>query len=113
METRLRMILVLGGLPRPCIQAELRDAGGEFLARPDLLYPEARLAIEYDVANHRNRLVADNRRQNRLQRAGYSTLPYTAPDVSERPHAVLAEVAAELTRLTVQPGACSREGRAR
>jgi very-short-patch-repair endonuclease len=99
METRLRMILVLGGLPRPRVQVELRDASGGFLARPDLLYPEARLAIEYDGSNHRNRLVADNRRQNRLQRAGYSMLRYTGPDVSDRPQAVVAEVAAELARL--------------
>jgi hypothetical protein len=72
------------------------------LVRPDLLYPEARLAIEYDGANHRNRLVADNRRQNPLQRAGYSMLRFTAPDVSDRPHAVLADVSAELTRLTAE-----------
>jgi len=100
METRLRMILVLGGLPRPRVQVELRDAAGGFLARPDLLYPEARLAIEYDGSNHRNRLVADNRRQNRLQRAGYSMLRYTGPDVFDRPQAVLAEVRTELVRLS-------------
>ena len=96
METRLRMILVLGGLPRPAVQVELRDGTGRFLARPDLLYPGARLAIEYDGSNHRDRLVADNRRQNRLQRAGYTLLRYTAPDVFDRPGAVLAEVRGEL-----------------
>jgi very-short-patch-repair endonuclease len=96
METRLRMLLVLGGLPRPRVQVELRDAAGRFLARPDLLYPQARLAIEYDGSNHRSRLVADNRRQNRLQRAGYRLLRYTGPDVFDRPDAILAEVRAEL-----------------
>lgn len=39
MESRLRMVLVLGGLPRPEVQVELHDAGGRFLGRPDLLYP--------------------------------------------------------------------------
>jgi hypothetical protein len=96
METRLRMILVLGGLPRPCVQFELYDATGRLLAVPDLCYPEVKLAIEYDGANHRDRLVADNRRQNGMQRAGYSLLRYTAPDVFHRPQTVLAEVRSEL-----------------
>jgi Protein of unknown function (DUF559) len=96
MESRLRMILVLGGLPRPQVQVELHDARGRFLARPDLLYPRARLAIEYDGENHRDRLVADNRRQNKLQRAGYTLLRYTASDVYGRPSAILEEVRAQL-----------------
>jgi hypothetical protein len=96
MESRLRMVLVLGGLPRPEVQVELHDAGGRFIGRPDLLYPRTRLAIEYDGENHRDRLVADNRRQNRLQRAGYTLLRYTAPDVYGRADAILAEVRAQL-----------------
>jgi hypothetical protein len=96
MESRLRMVLVLGGLPRPQVQVELHDARGRFLGRPDLFYPRARLAIEYDGENHRDRLVADNRRQNRLQRAGYTLLRYTAPDMYGRPGAILEEVRAGL-----------------
>jgi len=97
MESRLRMILVLGGLPRPEVQLELRNTDGSFLARPDLLYQAARLAIEYDGATHRDNLVADNRRQNRLQRAGYRLLRYTSPDVYNRPDEVLEEVRMQLT----------------
>jgi very-short-patch-repair endonuclease len=37
------------------------------------------VGIEYDGENHRDRLVADNRRQNGLQRAGYTLLCYTRP----------------------------------
>jgi hypothetical protein len=96
MESRLRMVLVLGGLPRPQVQVELHDAGGRLLGRPDLLYLRARLAIEYDGDNHRERLVTDNRRQNRLQRAGYTLLRYTAPDVYGRSGAILDEVRAQL-----------------
>jgi Protein of unknown function (DUF559) len=98
MESRLRMILVLGGLPRPLVQVDLNDAAGRFLGRPDLLYPTARLAIEYDGDNHRERLVPDNRRQNRLVRAGYALLRYTAPDVFGRSAAVLDEVRGHLRR---------------
>ena len=96
MESRLRMILVLGGLPRPQVQVDLHDASGRFLARPDLVYPRARLAIEYDGENHRDRLAADNRRQNGLQRAGYTLLRYTASDVFGRAAAILDEVRGQL-----------------
>src|SRR5438067_13649072 len=64
METRLRMLLVLAGLPRPAAQVSLQDARGRFLGRPDLYCPGARLGIEYDGATHRESLAADNRRQN-------------------------------------------------
>ena len=96
MESRLRLILVLGGLPRPQVQAELRDRRGGFIGRPDLLYPHARLAIEYDGAAHRDSLVADNRRQNRLQNAGYVLLRYTGPDVYHRSESILEEVRTQL-----------------
>src|SRR5215472_7570611 len=66
METRLRMLLMTSGLPKPLVQMALTDEAGLFIARPDLYYPERRLAIEYDGANHRDRMPADNRRQNRL-----------------------------------------------
>jgi hypothetical protein len=90
-ETRLRLILSRGGLPRPLAQVSIHDADGDFVARPDFLYPEARLAIEYDGGTHRDSLVEDNRRQNRLQNAGYRLLRFTAPDL-QKPAAVVAEV---------------------
>ena len=40
MESRLRMVLVLGGLPRPRAQVEIRDAKSVFLGRPDLYYED-------------------------------------------------------------------------
>lgn len=92
MESRLRMLLVLAGLPRPEAQVSLCDSQGRFVARPDLYYPEARLGLEYDGENHRDRLTADNRRQNRLHQIGVSLLRYTAPDLRERPAAIVAEV---------------------
>ncbi len=96
MESRLRMILVLAGLPTPLVQVSLYDEQGEFLGRPDLLYPAERLYIEYDGGTHRHRLAADNRRQNRLLGAGYRPLRYTAADVLHTPAAVVAQVHAAL-----------------
>src|SRR5437660_12848370 len=48
METRLRMLLVRGRLPRPQTQVSLTAADGTFLGRVDLFYLEPRLGIEYD-----------------------------------------------------------------
>lgn len=98
MESRLRMLLVRQGLPRPEAQVSLTNARGRFLGRVDLFYPEATLAIEYDGQNHRDRLTADNQRQNRLLEAGIHLLRYTAPDLAERPSTVVAEVRAALQR---------------
>jgi len=96
MESRLRVVLVLAGLPRPCAQVDATDERGRFIGRLDLYYPEHRLGIEYDGETHRDRLVADNRRQNRLLAAGYRLLRYTAADIYKRPGAVVAEVRAAL-----------------
>ena len=92
METRLRLLLVLAGLPHPEVQVSIDDDQGNFLARPDLLYRAQRLAIEYDGGNHRDRLVADNRRQNNLVDAGYRLLRFTAPDVYGTPDLVVMQV---------------------
>ena len=85
METRLRLLFVLAGLPRPSVQVPLYGRRGLFLARPDLYYPVHRLAIEYDGATHRHSLAADNRRQNRLLEAGYRLLRFTAGDLLTTP----------------------------
>jgi hypothetical protein len=91
METRLRMLLLLAGLPRPEAQVSLYDEEGQFLARPDLLYRVQRLAIEYDGDNHRDRLVEDNRRQNGLLAAGFRLLRFTASDVYRTPDLVVMQ----------------------
>jgi Protein of unknown function (DUF559) len=84
METRLRLHLVLAGLPRPLAQVPLLDERGRFLGRPDLYYPTRRLCLEYDGGTHRDSMTDDNRRQNRLVNAGYRLLRYTHADTPER-----------------------------
>ena len=92
METRLRMLLVLNGVPPPELQVTIRDEQGSFVGRPDLFFREQRLGIEYDGETHRASLVEDNRRQNRLLMAGIRLLRFTAADVLRRPDRVLAQV---------------------
>ena len=92
METRLRMVLVLSGLPRPEAQVSLHDDRGRFLGRPDLYYREHRLGLEYDGGIHRTSLAEDNRRQNRLLAAGIRLLRFTAGDVIHNPDSITTQV---------------------
>lgn len=96
MERRLRVLLVLAGLPRPETQVRLHDAQGRFLARTDLYYRDARLCLEYDGSTHRDSLVGDDRRQNRLLAAGFRLLRFTAADVLGSPDDVIAQTRAAL-----------------
>jgi len=52
MESRLRVGLVRAGLPAPLVQFVITDEYDFPLARVDLAYPAAKLAIEYDGAHH-------------------------------------------------------------
>ena len=89
METRLRLLLILAGLPRPQVQVPLHDDRGRFIGRPDLYYPTQCLALEYDGSGHRETMTADHRRQNRLINAGYRLLRFTAADVLSTPDSVV------------------------
>lgn len=94
MESRLRMLLVRGRLPKPKAQVAIHDAAGRFVGRVDLYYERCRLAIEYDGAGHRDGVTEDNRRQNRLLAVGIRLLRFTARDVLGNPDSVVAQVRA-------------------
>ena len=92
MESRLRMVLILGGLPRPKSQVTIRDRWGRALGRPDLYYEDVRLGIEYDGGTHRDSITDDNRRQNLLLNVGVRLLRFTAADVFHNPETVVRQV---------------------
>ena len=52
MESRLRLLLVLAGLPEPEVGRPVYSADGGWLAQPDLSYPALKIAIEYDGGHH-------------------------------------------------------------
>jgi hypothetical protein len=56
METRLRLLLVLAGLPEPEVNLTLRDVDGVPLRRYDLIYRQARTIVEYDGRQHTERV---------------------------------------------------------
>jgi very-short-patch-repair endonuclease len=100
MESRLRLLMVLGGLPRPVTQFTVRTRGGVFVARLDLAYPAERLGIEYEGDHHRGRGVfqEDLRRQNALRACGWSLLRFAAADIYGDPGRVVTAVRAQLGR---------------
>lgn len=53
MESRLRMLIVLAGLPEPVINHKIYWSDGRVRWRFDLSYPEFRIIVEYDGLQHR------------------------------------------------------------
>lgn len=78
LENRVLRLLIKEGLPLPTRQHEIRADG--FVARVDLAYPQAKLAIEIDGfryhSSHRA-FDADRRRDARLQTLGWQVLRVT------------------------------------
>ncbi|WP_214368157.1 hypothetical protein [Pseudonocardia sp. H11422] len=91
METRLRLLLVLAGLPLPMVQYRLLDEHGFDVARFDLAYPDALLAIEYDGDGHRTRALSndDRWRDTTTGDHGWHTMRFGYDDIAlSRPRTV-------------------------
>ncbi|GAB3072647.1 hypothetical protein GCM10027053_42290 [Intrasporangium mesophilum] len=52
METRLRLLMVLAGLPEPCVNHVVRWPDGRVRYRFDLCFPDCRVVVEYDGRQH-------------------------------------------------------------
>jgi hypothetical protein len=101
METRLRLIIVDGGLPEPpLLNQPIYDANGRFLGVPDLGYDPPPFGIEYDGAYHEDaqQRAADNRRENGLLIGDFPLLRYGRDDVYNSPGRIVAEVRAMLNK---------------
>jgi very-short-patch-repair endonuclease len=100
METRLRLTVVEGGLPRPVAQHRVYDERGRFVGRLDLAYPEWKIGIEYDGDHHRDPAAfrRDLVRLNALRVAGWTILRFTSSDVYRNPERIVAQIRAVLPR---------------
>lgn len=86
-ETRLRLVWVLdAGLPRLLCNVPVFDRAGRHLATPDLLDPEAGLAIEYDGSVHLDgrRRARDLAREHTLRDAGLEYAAVVGADMADR-----------------------------
>jgi very-short-patch-repair endonuclease len=98
MESVLRWLVLSNDLPAPDLQLDLRTAGGRFIGRADLAWPEAKVLVEFDGDLHRDRdvFVHDLRRQNQLIAEGWTVLRFSSADVLGRPDEVIAQIRAAL-----------------
>ena len=90
-ESRLRMTLVLAGLPEPLLNQDVYDDHGRFLGCVDLAYPHLKVAIEYQSVLHHSRYAADVERIAALRAAGWTVIEVTSALLA-RPDALIARV---------------------
>ncbi|MFT4296909.1 MAG: DUF559 domain-containing protein [Micropruina sp.] len=96
-ERELQQLLRGAGISGWVANAELRLAG--CVCYPDVLFPDARVILEFDgyeVHGTRQAFESDRVRQNRLVLARYTVLRITWRRLQDDPDAVLAEIRAAL-----------------
>ena len=100
MESRLRLLIVLAGLPEPRVNPEIRD--GAFRTRVDLCYLHLRLVIEYDGQQHRaedlDQWDRDNERIAWFAKHDWELVPVIARGIFRRPDETLERVSDALRR---------------
>jgi hypothetical protein len=111
-ESRLRMLIVLAGLPEPQVNFVLRHENGDWKRRSELSYPELKLLIEYDGDHHlvsEHQWAVDLTRREELEHLGWRLLVIQKNHLHQHPEDVLQRiVTARLDR-----GAPRRECRIR
>lgn len=94
-ESRVRLLLVLAGLPEPAINEEVHDDTGRFVARLDHSYRQAKLGVEYDGRHHltdASQWERDVVRRARLEELGWRLIVVTAQQLHRHPEHVLDQV---------------------
>jgi hypothetical protein len=96
-ESRLRVRLVLAGVPAPVTQYVIAHSG-RFIARVDLAWPDRKVAVEYDGLWHDDpaQFHRDRQRLNQLVRDGWIVIHVTAKRFREDFEGIVTEVRAAL-----------------
>ncbi|MCV7399829.1 DUF559 domain-containing protein [Mycobacterium fragae] len=92
-ETRTRLALVAGGLPRPRTQIEVRNEWGAVLARIDMGWDEWQVGVEFDGAQHWTDAAQRTRDIDRLadlEARGWTIVRVSADLLRYRPGVVVA-----------------------
>lgn len=100
MESRLRMLIVLAGLPEPRVNLQIRE-DGVLKRRFDLCYPELKLVVEYDGRQHAEDAVQWERdldRREELDDDDYRILVVTAKGIYREPERTLARIRRQLVK---------------
>lgn len=114
MESRLRMLLVLAGLPEPVVNHIEYGTDGRWLRRFDLSYPDHRLAIEYDGRQHAEstrQWERDVARREELDTEGWRIVVVLANGVYGDPERTLERVLAAMRACGMRARVRSQEWR--
>lgn len=98
-ESRLRMLVVLAGLPEPEVNHIIRNQAGEWVARFDLSYPDYRLLVEYDGRQHAQdgpQWERDIKRREMLDSARWRLVTITAKGIYKEPEVTLERIVTAL-----------------
>lgn len=97
-ETLLRLLLERSGIPRALINADVFDVRGRFLGMPDLIWPEYRVAVEYEGRHHAGTVQfrRDIRRIEHMVDAEWLVVKISATDLFVHPAEAVARVASRL-----------------
>ncbi len=114
-ESRLRMLIVLAGLPEPSVNHIIRDQEtGEWLRRFELAYRELLLAVEYHGLWHRESdevWQRDIERREELDRRTWRVVEVIAKSLHEDPLRVLSRIEAARRERGAPPTQLSEEWR--
>jgi REase_MTES_1575 len=94
-ETKTRLVLVGGGLPRPQTQIEVLNEWGAVLARIDMGWEEWKVGVEFDGAQHwtdPSQRTRDIDRLAELEARGWTIIRVSADLLRHRPHVVVERV---------------------
>lgn len=97
-ESHLRVLIVTSGLPEPLI-ADPTPVEDGIVLHPDLKFPAARVAIEYEGDGHRTdqrQWRRDITRRELLEAAGWRVIRVTAEDLYVHPDALIRRIRAAL-----------------
>ncbi len=115
METRLRMLLVLAGLPEPVVNHKIRDVDGWVLRRLDLSYPAARLIVEYNGRQHADdpeQWAADIDRREEFEGEEWRFIVVMSKGIFKEPERTIMRVANALRKRGVRLGPLRDDWRA-
>ncbi|MBJ8347677.1 DUF559 domain-containing protein [Antrihabitans sp. YC2-6] len=91
-ETRTRLILIAGDLPKPTTQLKIRDEVGRVVARADLGWEQWKVIVEYDGHQHwtdENQRAWDIERSEILARLGWTVIRVSARRLREEPWSIV------------------------
>jgi hypothetical protein len=107
METRTRLLLVTANLPCPVVNEIVWTPDGEYVKRVDMLYPQHKIAIEYDGDQHRTDKAQwrdDIRRRRWLAELGWTVIVVVADDVTRDPAGLINRVCTAIDAATARGG---------